>query len=617
MTEASAKDLFGTDDPPPARRSLRAGAVSAILEDGNLRSICFGGIEVLRAINYLARDTGWGTYAPLITELRVTESPARFAVTYRARCEGPEGRFDYDMTTSGAADGVVAMVASGLAVSDFPTNRIGFVLLHPAEVAGLPLAIETSQGARISLRFPEQIDPNAPATDIAAMTHAPEPGLSVRVAMTGDAFEMEDQRNWADASFKTFVRPLSRPKPYVLTKGTQDHQSVTVTIAAAQPGAGGNIAKAGDPRLRWGPVIGAMPQMALFADRPEALAGDAARLPRGIAQRLVLRWVPGQGAVELAAGLALATAIGAAPVVEAIFPAHDATAEVAALMQALGRDNPPRDLLVAPRREFKTSPTASLPPGEVPVDNLVSALRAAGFTGRVVAGTTSFFTEFNRNPPGPLADGVYFGGCGIVHAADDVSAMQTLSVYPAILASAAHLSGGRPIWLGPCTLGARHAPYGASVAANPQNKRIAMAENDPRHAALFGAAYAVGLAAACAGSAVVCLILAAPFGPFGVIGVEQRPVPLLTVQTTLAAAAGCVRREATCPGLAVVAWDSGGLTHMLASNIGEAAVRPNLPQTGQARLLAADGSWVATPVDGLVLKPYRTALITFSSECEA
>ena len=37
--------------------------------------------------------------------------------------------------------------------------------------------------------------------------------------MEGDAFEMEDQRNWADASFKTYVRPLSKPRPYVIAKG--------------------------------------------------------------------------------------------------------------------------------------------------------------------------------------------------------------------------------------------------------------------------------------------------------------------------------------------------------------------------------------------------------------
>ena len=29
--------------------------------------------------------------------------------------------------------------------------------------------------------------------------------------MSGDSFEMEDHRNWTDASFKTYVRPLALP----------------------------------------------------------------------------------------------------------------------------------------------------------------------------------------------------------------------------------------------------------------------------------------------------------------------------------------------------------------------------------------------------------------------
>jgi hypothetical protein len=31
--------------------------------------------------------------------------------------------------------------------------------------------------------------------------------------MEGDAWEMEDHRNWLDASFKTYVRPLALPYP--------------------------------------------------------------------------------------------------------------------------------------------------------------------------------------------------------------------------------------------------------------------------------------------------------------------------------------------------------------------------------------------------------------------
>jgi len=35
--------------------------------------------------------------------------------------------------------------------------------------------------------------------------------LTVRTLQAEDAFEVEDQRQWGDASFKTYVRPLSKP----------------------------------------------------------------------------------------------------------------------------------------------------------------------------------------------------------------------------------------------------------------------------------------------------------------------------------------------------------------------------------------------------------------------
>ena len=74
--------------------------------------------------------------------------------------------------------------------------------------------------------------------------------------------------------------------------------------------------------------------------------------------------------------------------------------------------------------------------------------------------------------------------CRNVHAADDLSVMETLSVYPAVIASAKKLCPDKPIWLGPCTIGMRHNPYGAAVAANPGLVRLPAAGDDPRHGAL-------------------------------------------------------------------------------------------------------------------------------------
>ena len=51
-----------------------------------------------------------------------------------------------------------------------------------------------------------------------AITHEFAPGAKVDCRMEGDVYEMEDQRNWMDASYKTYVRPLAEPWPYTICK---------------------------------------------------------------------------------------------------------------------------------------------------------------------------------------------------------------------------------------------------------------------------------------------------------------------------------------------------------------------------------------------------------------
>lgn len=136
--------LYGTAEPLPERRLLSAGPLSAVLEDGNLRTISFAGVEVVRAINYLARDTSWGTYRAELSNIGIAEGEASFEIGYEGLCAGPQGSFSYRMTIRGDAAGTLTLEADGVAVTDFPTNRTGFVVLHPSEAAGGRLTIRHS-----------------------------------------------------------------------------------------------------------------------------------------------------------------------------------------------------------------------------------------------------------------------------------------------------------------------------------------------------------------------------------------------------------------------------------------------------------------------------------------
>ena len=78
--------LYGTEAPMPEPRVLAAGPLSVELVGGALRYARYGGIEVLRGIDYLLRDASWGTVLPEISGLRVEETGDGFRVGYDARC---------------------------------------------------------------------------------------------------------------------------------------------------------------------------------------------------------------------------------------------------------------------------------------------------------------------------------------------------------------------------------------------------------------------------------------------------------------------------------------------------------------------------------------------------
>jgi hypothetical protein len=62
------------------------------------------------------------------------------------------------------------------------------------------------------------------------MSHEVLPGVWAEVRFSGDIFEMEDQRTFTDASYKTFCTPLSLPYPAEIKEGTKVVQSIQLRL---------------------------------------------------------------------------------------------------------------------------------------------------------------------------------------------------------------------------------------------------------------------------------------------------------------------------------------------------------------------------------------------------
>ena len=517
--------LFGTTVPDSKGRLLRAGPLSAILDNGALRYVRLNEVEVLRAIAFLVRDENWGTFSPEIAKLAVKQGKNGFEVSYEARCADAKRALTYKAHITATADGTLRFDATALPHTDFLTNRSGFVVLHPLKgVAGRPVEILHVDGRKVKDEFPAIINPVQPFYDIRALSHEVASGVWATCRMEGDTFEMEDHRNWTDASFKTYVRPLALTWPYTLPAGSEIKQSVSLTFAGKLPKPKAAAAgKAVAVDVGRAGALG-LPKIGLGVGAEEADAAiAAAELIKAAEPQILVCQVDGRqgnGLSVLRRYRRLADATGADVVLEIILPGQQAPEiELGRIARDVNDSGiVPAAIAVSPAADLKGVLPGSRGPRVPELADIYRAARAA-FPGIPLGGGMfSYFTELNRKrPPTDMLDFVTHTTTPIVHAADDISVMETLEALPYVIQSTRSFIGRTPYRVGPSAIPARDNPYGAATAANPNNQRVCLAKMDPRQRGLFGAAWTLGYVAAFAYGGIETVTMAAPTGPAGII----------------------------------------------------------------------------------------------------
>jgi hypothetical protein len=517
--------LLGTEQPGVVGRILIAGPISVEFDAGQLRYLRLGAVEILRAISFLVRDENWGTYNPAISGLAVDQRGDGFSVTYHAVCSRPGQEISFDASIEGRGDGSLVFKATAIPRTDFLTARTGFVVLHPLKgVVGNAVDVEHVDGRIEHVKFPELVDPVQPFLSIRSLTHAVGPALRATVRFDGDTWEMEDHRNWTDASFKTYVRPLALPWPYTLRAGEAVTQSVTVTLGGTPPQASKGVGRKA-VEVTIGDASSAVLQPLGLGMPPEEI--DHARTHIGLLRDAAPRFLQCQfdpranhGRAQLDGYRAVCEDVGAQCVLEIVVASVEEYAgelrRLAGTVQQSGLRL--SGIALCPVGDLKSVLPGGVRPPAPPLDRLYAAARAAFPGVRLGGGMFSFFTELNRKrPPAELLDFVMNTTCPIVHAADDRSAMETLEALPYQVTTARSFISTTPYRVGPSSIGCRDNPHGATFTPNPKNERVCLVKMDPRQRGCFGAAWALGYVATLARTDVEAISLAAPTGPLGII----------------------------------------------------------------------------------------------------
>jgi hypothetical protein len=243
-------------------------SIGQLVGRGAIAPIHCEGHEIIRRIFVTVRDRNWQEVAPSQWNVEVAEAQRTARISARHTSEHVD--FEWTGTLSVSSDHRTARFAfHGRALRDMNICRLGLVVLHPVEsMLGAALSVthdETSIGV---MRVAEQIAPQPIIDGVpGAMT---EPFTKLRIEradfgtlelrFSGDQFEIEDQRNWGDASFKTYCTPLRKGFPRAVRAGTSISHSVEAQFAPSSVRAGAFSARALEttaaPVRRLFPLVG-------------------------------------------------------------------------------------------------------------------------------------------------------------------------------------------------------------------------------------------------------------------------------------------------------------------------------------------------------------------------
>ncbi len=493
MTQSASKPAvnivwYGSTQPEPERHEVRAGPFTAVLEGADLRYVRLNGEMVVLRLYAAVRDQSWGTIAPVFTSYDLEKGERSFALTFAAEhvSGGEQGvDFAWQGRITGSENGIILCEMNGTARTSFWRNRIGWCVLHPMALAGQPVQMRSGDQT-VQSWFPEHVSPHQPFLSIDEMTHRTALGDEVSIAFAGDVFETEDQRNWTDASYKTYSTPLSLPYPVQLEAGKRVDQSVTLTARVEQI-----REQLGDEQAELTVTVGAASGQTLPPIGVSTAGHGKPLTDHDLALLSNLRFGHLHHVVDLTSDTwreRLKQAAGES----------DLLGSPLGLEVVAGTDEQLHDLFVA--LSGLATPVARMAvfpdQGYTSTNAVLAAARAArdaaASTVPIGGGSRAYFTQLNRAVPSPdLLDFVTYAINPQVHAFDNASLVETLAAQPTTVASARAITGGLPVVAGPNTLLPRLNPD-AVPSNEPRPAGSLPATIDVRQSSLFAAGWTMG-----------------------------------------------------------------------------------------------------------------------------
>ncbi|MGK7393651.1 MAG: hypothetical protein ACNS62_03725 [Candidatus Cyclobacteriaceae bacterium M3_2C_046] len=466
---------------------LTAGPLELLYEQGSLRYIKLGDFEIIRMIYSALRDANWGTIPAQISGERINQGKAGFDITYKADYKQGDINFRAQYHISGDEKGNIVFSLEGEALSDFEKNRLGFCLLHPVfECAGKPCQVVNTANKTISGEFPRYISPDQPLQDMKAIKWQINNDLKAIVEFEGDVFEMEDQRNWTDDSFKTYCTPLDIPFPAQVKKGEKFSQVIKLKFSGMlqkiKKETQGLIFELDTTKTTPIPAIGvgkstwsenySAREIELLQDIKFSHYRVDVKMDQPGWQHYFSTAIKEAGDLfyPLEIGLFLSDPVNQ-QVQDFIAFCHKAAPEI-------------RFISIYPVKEKAASQSL--------LDQCLAPLKEAFPHTLIGAGTDAFFTELNRSrTPTDQIDYLAYSINPQVHHFDDASLVETLKAQEYTVESARQFAGNANIHVSPLTFKMRWNPNATGPEPVTPEGELPR-QVDSRQMSLFGAGWTMG-----------------------------------------------------------------------------------------------------------------------------
>jgi len=477
---------YGIAQNLPSSKNIQAGKLQMVYENGFLRYIKIGNNEILRMIYFAVRDHNWDTIEGTVQNEILEIGNDHFSIRYHSIHKKGGIEITFRCLLTGDKNGHIMFSIEGEAGSTFMKNRIGFCVLHPiSECVNKICHIEHWDDSKSQIRFPEYISPHQPFKNIRTMKWSVDEINDVNLHFEGDIFETEDQRNWTDASFKTYCTPLDLPFPVKIRAGDKINQKISIDIISKR----NDIIFAHEDReliFSYNRDLGfKLPEIGVGAsstyeqldqkssDKIKRLQLDHVRwdiyLSKNDLEDQVGHVISETDSLNLSACLAL------------FFHGDPEEEYKSFVKQVNGKLNRLKYLLLFDQQR-KTTPDRLI---ELLNDNIRRDFPSVLIGG----GTNVYFTELNRERVrNDKVDFLVYSINPQVHAFDNFSLVETLEAQYETVKSAKHFFPDMDIMISPVTLKPRFNPNATGPEPDPVPGELP-SQVDVRQMSLFGACW--------------------------------------------------------------------------------------------------------------------------------